>query len=62
MAAKATLAVAHAILMNMPTGSHLLRGASAAEPESFDGSRDKAEQFIQPIHVTVMMQLYMFVD
>src|SRR5882672_8838038 len=48
--------------MNMPTGSHLLRGASAAEPESFDGSRDKEEQLIQSVHITIMMQLNMFAD
>src|SRR5882724_7009210 len=43
--AKAMSAVAQAILMNMPTGSHSSRGARAAELESFDGSKDKAEQF-----------------
>ena len=47
---KAMLAVAQAILMNMPTGSHLSRGAQAAEPESFDEGRDRAEQFVQSIH------------
>jgi len=44
--AKATSTVAQAILMNMPTGSHLSRGARAAVLEIFDGSRDKAEQFV----------------
>ena len=43
---KTTLAVVQAILMNMLTGSHSSRGARVAELESFDGSRDKAEQFI----------------
>ena len=43
---KATSAIAQAILMNMLTSSHLPRGARAAKPESFDGSRDKAEQFV----------------
>src|SRR5882672_5985383 len=44
-AAKATLAVVQVILMNMPTGSDSPRGTRAAKLESFDGSRDKAEQF-----------------
>ena len=44
--AKAVSAVAQAILTNMLTGSHLSRGARAAELESFDGSWDKAEQFV----------------
>ena len=60
--AKAMLAVAQAILMNMPTGSHSSRGARAAEPESFDGIRDKAEQLVQSIHITITMQLDMFAD
>ena len=46
--------------MNMLTGSHSSRGARAAKPESFDGSRDKAEQFIQSIHITMIMQLDTF--
>jgi len=45
-AAKATSAIVQVILMNMPMGSHSPRGARAAKLESFDGSRDKAEQFI----------------
>src|SRR5882724_6955917 len=45
-AAKAALAIAQAILNNMPTRSHLSRGIKAADLECFDGSRDKAEQFI----------------
>ena len=45
-AVKAMLAIAQAILTNMLTGSHLPRGTRAAEPESFNGSRDKAEQFV----------------
>jgi len=44
--AKATSAIVQAILTNMLTGSHSSRGARAAKPESFDGSRDKAAQFI----------------
>src|SRR5882724_9976286 len=60
--AEAMLAVVQAILMNMPTGGHSSRGARAAELESFYGSRDKAEQFIQSIHITIMMQLNMFAD
>jgi len=47
----------------MPTWSHFSsRCARAAKLEIFDGSRDKAEQSIQSIHITVMMQLNMFVD
>jgi len=60
--AKATLTIAQAILMNMPTRSHSSRGTRVAEPESFNGSRDKAEQFIWSIHITVMMQLDIFAD
>jgi len=33
-----------------------------AKPESFNRSRDKAEQFIQSVHITIMMQLDMFED
>ena len=44
--AKAALAIVQAILMNMLTRSHLSRGARAAKPESFDGSRDKAEKLV----------------
>src|SRR5882672_5525456 len=46
----------------MPTMSHSSRGAKAAEPETFDGSRDKAEQFVQSVHITVTMQLDTFSD
>ena len=45
-AVKAVLAVARGVLTNMLNGSHLSRCARAAKPESLDGSRDKAEQFI----------------
>jgi len=62
MVAKATSAVVQAILMNMPTRSHWSRGARAAKPESFIGSREKAEQFIQSICIAVMMQLNTFAD
>jgi len=58
--AKATSAIVQAILNNMPTGSHSSKGARAAELESFDGIRDKVEQFVQSVHV--MMQLDMFSD
>src|SRR5882724_13090095 len=44
--------------MNMLTGSHSSRGARAAKPESFNGSRDKAELF----HIAITMQLDTFVD
>ena len=33
-----------------------------AKLESFDGNRDKNEQFIQSVHITVMMQPDMFKD
>jgi len=59
---KAVSAIVQAILMIMLTGSHLSRSARAAEPERFDGSRDKAEQFIQSIHIAVTMQLDTFAD
>jgi len=43
---KATLLVVQTIFSNMPTGGHSLRNTKAAKPEHFNGSRDKAEQFI----------------
>src|SRR5882672_5423533 len=46
----------------MPTMSHSSRGAKAAEPETFDGSRDKAEQFVQSVCIAVTMQLDTFSD
>jgi len=46
----------------MPTRSHSSRGDRAAEPESFDRSRDKAEQFVQSVLIAVTMQLDMFAD
>src|SRR5882672_4851455 len=61
-AAKAALAVAQAILSNMPTMSHSPRGAKAAEPETFNRSRDKAEQFIRAVRIAVTMQLDTFSD
>src|SRR5882672_8308486 len=61
-ASKATSAVAQAILMNMPTGSHSPRGARAAELESFNGSRDKVEQFFQSVHIAITMQLDTFTN
>jgi len=45
-----------------PMGGHLPRGVRAAEPERFDGSRDKAEQFIRSVHIAVTMQLNTFAD
>jgi len=62
VAAKAMSAVAQAILTNMLTGSHSSRGTRAAEPVSFDGSRDKVEQFVQSICISITMQLDMFTD
>src|SRR5882672_3828 len=61
-AAKATLAIAQAILLNMPMTSHPPRGAKAAELETFDGSRDKEEQFVQSVRIAVTMQLDTFSD
>jgi len=46
----------------MPTGATQSRGVKAADLEFFDGSRDKAEQFIQSIHIAITMQLNMFAD
>jgi len=61
-AAKATSAVVQAILTNMPTGSHSPRGVKVANLEYFDGSRDKAEQFVQSICIAITMQLDTFAD
>src|SRR5712664_3381492 len=61
-AAKAASAVVQAILLNVPTPSHSPRGAKAAKPETFDRSRDKAEQFVRSIHIAVTMQLDTFSD
>src|SRR5882672_2506487 len=43
-AAKVMSAVVQEILTNIEMGSHVPRGTRAGEPESFNGSRDKAEQ------------------
>jgi len=43
---KATLSVAQAILANMLTGGHSSQSTKAAEPESFNGSRDKTKQYL----------------
>ena len=63
-AAKATSSVAQVITTNMQamTRSCSSRNARAAEPESFEGSRDKAKQFVQSVHIAIMMQLNMFED
>jgi len=45
-ATKAASAVAQAILTNTPTGSHSPRGVKVADPEYFNGCRDRAEQFV----------------
>src|SRR5882672_756275 len=47
--------------MNMLMGNHSPRGARAAKLESFNGSRDKTEQFIQSVCI-VTMQLDTFMD
>ena len=57
MTAKAVSAIVQVILTNMLTGNHSSRGTRAAEPESFDGSRDKVEQFVQSVHIAITMQL-----
>ena len=59
---KAAPAVVQAILTNMLTRCHLSRCTRAAELESSDGSREKAEQLIRSICITVTMQLNMFAD
>ena len=61
-AAKAASAIAQAILTNTPTGSHSSRGVKVANPEYFNGSRDRAEQLVQSIHIAVTMQLDTFAD
>ena len=61
-ATKGMSSVAQAILMNMPTRSHLSRSSSTAKLESFNGSRDNAEQFIQSINIAVTMQLDTLAD
>jgi len=45
-AIKAMSSVAQAILSSMPIGGHSLRGTKSDKPESFDRSREKAEQFV----------------
>src|SRR6266481_5710568 len=61
-------AVAQAIVMNpqasIPVQSthHPNRGTKAAEPEPFNGNRDKTEEFIQAIQVAVAMQADTFPD
>src|SRR5882724_7987812 len=64
MASQATLAVAQTILTNVqaPTGGQPLRNAKAANPETFDGSQGKTEQFVQSIHIAVTMQIDAFAD
>jgi len=59
---RAMLAVVQTIIMNIPTGGHLTRSAQVAKPESFDGIRDKTEQFVLSIHIAVMMQLDTFLN
>jgi len=49
--------VAQAILTNILTGSCSSRSIKAVESQSFNGSRDKAEQFIQSTCIAVTMQL-----
>ena len=61
-AAKAASAVVQEILLNMLTASHPPRGVKAAELETFDRSRDKAEQFFRSVHISVTMQLDTFSD
>ena len=46
----------------MLSRGHLPRSSRAAQPESFGGSQDKAEQFIQSVHFVVTMQINMFMD
>jgi len=58
----AASAIAQAILTNTPSGSHLPRGVKVADPEYFDGSRDRAEQFVRSICIAITMQLDMFAD
>src|SRR5882724_13492469 len=63
-ASLAASAVAKTILTNTqaPTGGQSSRNAKAADPEAFDGSRGKTEQFVQSVHITVTMQIDAFTD
>ena len=64
VASQAASAVAQMILTNIQalTGGQLTRNAKAADPETFDRSREKTEQFIQSVHITVTMQIDAFAD
>ena len=55
-------AIVQAILRNMLTRTHLSRGARVAKLESDDGSREKADQFVQSVCIAITMQLDTFVD
>src|SRR6266481_7446055 len=61
-------AVAQAIVTNpqasIPIQSthHLNKGTRAADPEPFDGNRDKMEEFVWAIQIVVTMQADTFAD
>src|SRR5882724_7639478 len=63
-ASQSTSAVARTILTNVqaPTGGQSLRNTKAADPEAFDRSRGKTEQFIQSVCIAVTMQIDAFAD
>src|SRR5882724_13538058 len=62
VASQAALAMAQMILTNVQvlTGGQVMRNAKAADPETFDGSQEKTEQFIQSICIAVTMQINAF--
>jgi len=60
-AIKSMSSVAQAIISSMPLGP-LTGCTKAAKPESFDRSRDKAEQFVWSVCIAVTMQLNTFED
>jgi len=64
VASQAASAVAQTILTNMqaPTGGQSSRNAKAADPEAFDGSRGKTEQFVRSVCIAVTMQIDTFAD
>jgi len=47
---------------NTPTMSHSLQSTKAAKLESFNGSRDKMEQFVQAVCIPVTMQIDTFTN
>src|SRR5882724_9076287 len=63
-ASQAVLAVAWMILTNVqvPPGGQSRRNSKAADPETFDRSQEKTEQFIQSVRIAITMQIDTFAD